>query len=100
MVEALNTTVSRRSARAFVEEEVSGMAVGQTGVMALESQSSSKCGDMEKGQYQREARSSSTSSVETLVLMVPRVDPGKDIHNMFPSSVEDMGKQGKSAYEL
>jgi hypothetical protein len=98
MAESGSTTVSRRSTRIMIEEEL--MGVGSLNQGAYDSRGSS--GDeLEKDKQQRESRSSSlgtscsscSSSIDGRLM--PTVDLGKDIFEIMPSTVEELGKEGK-----
>jgi tyrosine-protein phosphatase SIW14 len=82
-------TISRRSTRLFVEEQ-QFMEVGSAGQQGYESRFPP--GDEnERDKPQREAVTSS-SSVQAL--RMPTVDLGKMLCPIFPTTSEDIGKQG------
>lgn len=96
-----NTTstsaMSRRSARTFVEEQDAAdaalplhLASSETRVPGLDDRERDK---MHQPVSQREQRSAS-SSISLPAGLIPMVDLGKDMSRLFPSTVEDMGKQG------
>jgi hypothetical protein len=98
MAESGSTTVSRRSTRVMIEEEL--MGVGNLSQGVYDSRGSS--GDeLEKDRQQRESRSSSLgtscSSCSSGIdgRLMPTVDLGKEVFGIMPSSVEEMGKEGK-----
>jgi hypothetical protein len=98
MAESGSTTVSRRSTRIMIEEEL--MEVGSLNQGVYDSRGSS--GDeLEKDKQQRESRSSSLgtscSSCSSGIdgRLMPTVDLGKDIFEIMPSTVEELGKEGK-----
>ena len=99
MAESGSTTVSRRSTRIMIEEELIG--VGNLSQGVYDSKGSS--GDeLEKDKQQRESRSSSLgtscSSCSSGIdgRLMPTVDLGKDVFGIMPSTAEEMGKQGKN----
>jgi hypothetical protein len=97
MAESGSTTVSRRSTRIMIEEL---MGVGNLNQGVYDSRGSS--GDeLEKDKQQRESRSpslgTSCSSCSSAIdgRLMPTVDLGKEVFGIMPSTVEEMGKEGK-----
>ncbi len=85
-------TVSRRSTRLFVEEQ-QPMEAGIMVQMGYESRCSS--GDeKERERPQTEIRDAVTSSSSIEVLRRPAVDLGKELCPIFPTTSEDIEKQG------
>jgi tyrosine-protein phosphatase SIW14 len=88
MAEKTNAvTISRRSTRLFVEEQ-QPMEAGN----ALGCESKHLPGD--EKQRERSAREAATSSSNIQVLRMPVVDLGKPLCPIFPTTLEDIEKQG------
>ncbi len=81
-------TISRRSTRLFVEEE----QPMEPGNYALGCESKYLPGD--EKQRERLAREAATSSSNIQVLRMPVVDLGKPLCPIFPTTLEDIEKQG------
>jgi tyrosine-protein phosphatase SIW14 len=93
MAEATQTTVSRRSTRLFVKDQDSA-EVGTAGI-AYESRYGSSSDEKEKEkEKERPARETGPPSGNVDARLVPIVDLGIDLSGMFPTTAEDMGKQG------
>lgn len=84
MAEGSTAKISRRSARYFDEN------AGDNEAGPLEQRYGLSSEETDKEKTQREARTSSTN-IEAG--MIPMVDLGKDLGNLFPK-FEDMGKHG------
>lgn len=85
-------TISRRSTRLFVEEQQLA-ETGTTVQMGFESRCSS--GDeKERERPHREPTEAVTSSSSIEDLRMPVVDLGKELCTIFPTTSEDIGKQG------
>jgi hypothetical protein len=95
MAESGSTTVSRRSTRIMDEEEL--IEVGHLSRGVYDSRGSS--GDeLEKDKQQRDSRSSSlgtscSSSIDGRLM--PMVDLGRELFGIMPSTIEEMGTEGK-----
>jgi tyrosine-protein phosphatase SIW14 len=88
-----DVTVSRRSTRLFVDEQQ--LTEAETTVQ-LGYESRCSCGDeKEREKLQRELREAVTSSSSIEVLRMPVVDLGKELCPIFPTTSEDIGKQGR-----
>lgn len=90
MTSGTNTMVSRRSARLFLEEQ-EGAEAGKAPAVVHESQSDDR--DKEKPSRETRTRHSSVSSNDRYVAAI---DFGGDLHYIFPSTVDDIGKHGVS----
>ncbi len=87
MSEMNTVTISRRSTRLFAEEQPpmeTGNALG----------GESRHLPVDEKQRERSAREAATSSSNLQVLRMPVVDLGKSLCSIFPTTLEDIEKQG------
>jgi hypothetical protein len=89
MANARKTTVSRRSTRLFEDDQMN-VEAGAAG-MAYESRYGSSSDEKDKEKPTRD-RGSTSSNFD--VRLLPVVDLGIDLFGMFPTTAEDMAKQG------
>jgi tyrosine-protein phosphatase SIW14 len=82
--------ISRRSTRIFMEEQ---LTLESGNHLSLYEMRCSSKEEMEKENGQRDMSTSASSDIS----LVPRVNLGKDLCNIFPITPDAIGKQGTSS---